>query len=237
MCGEHWERDEERDGYRGSSPHVRGAPCAEYGQLAIHGIIPACAGSTTRPSATTVPPRDHPRMCGEHPVQNSTALANGGSSPHVRGAQGWIRWLTRSPGIIPACAGSTHSTTSRPSGTWDHPRMCGEHFTLHPAGSNPQGSSPHVRGAPDLHPGDLVKSGIIPACAGSTMMYNTSSISLRDHPRMCGEHFQPWPNTTPYLGSSPHVRGAQKGRKKHMLGRGIIPACAGSTPNRSHPQV
>ena len=30
--------------------------------------------------------------------------------------------------------------------------------------------------------------GIIPACAGSTVLATSLAVRLRDHPRMCGEH-------------------------------------------------
>ena len=55
----------------------------------------------------------------------------------------------------------------------------------------------------------------------------------RDHPRMCGEHMVQGLDTLVDAGSSPHVRGALT--VGHATGRehGIIPACAGSTPNRS----
>ena len=51
---------------RGSSPHVRGAPDRVLPDASKPGIIPACAGSTWFGAARNSPPRDHPRMCGEH---------------------------------------------------------------------------------------------------------------------------------------------------------------------------
>ena len=51
-----------------------------------------------------------------------------------------------------------------------------------------EGSSPHVRGAPNAVEYRIGETGIIPACAGSTISVTFSRIDVRDHPRMCGEH-------------------------------------------------
>ena len=132
-------------------------------------------------------------------------------------------------GIIPACAGSTAICRFSPVAFWDHPRMCGEHSNCVSVMVIRQGSSPHVRGALRLGPPYYHSSGIIPACAGSTVRALTKPTAAWDHPRMCGEH----PCKTPYVvvfpGSSPHVRGAQTVSAALSVPVGIIPACAGST--------
>ena len=143
--------------------------------------------------------------------------------PHAKAVRGG--------GIIPACAGSTTSLYVRPwcvwgssphargaqfalarraKYVWDHPRMRGEHSLVYVV--------------------IYILEGIIPACAGSTSVLNTRS--------------------APGRGSSPHARGARKEQQNegfaywdhprmrgehlsstgvHLLCRGIIPACAGST--------
>ena len=149
----------------------------------------------------------------------------------MRGAQRADGQEHATNGIIPACAGSTQMQDAMPDasagssphvrgapprlaaalpGARDHPRMCGEHRAV---------------GV------DVVRAeGIIPACAGSTMIesYNgrrrrgssphvrgapwrglSARTPARDHPRMCGEHRR-------WFG-------------EHRDSRGIIPACAGST--------
>ena len=51
--------------------------------------------------------QDHPRVCGEHLVQDLGERPGRGSSPRMRGAlQGAIQ-LVLALGIIPAYAGST----------------------------------------------------------------------------------------------------------------------------------
>ena len=112
------------------------------------GIIPACAGSTTRDGSRSGHRRDHPRMCGEHCLSL------------------WLDVLA--PGIIPACAGSTATRAIRCACTRDHPRMCGEHPRTPLMMPKTAGSSPHVRGALDNPVADSANEGIIPACAGST---------------------------------------------------------------------
>ena len=71
---------------------------------------------------------------------------------------------------------------------WDHPRMCGEHLMLLTISALTVGSSPHVRGAPDITGDGGTNRGIIPACAGSTVGKWRNYCLIRDHPRMCGEH-------------------------------------------------
>ncbi len=169
-------------------------------------------------------------MCGEHGRLATMPCRSPGSSPHVRGAQRLERQSCSLSGIIPACAGSTPTATRPSREPRDHPRMCGEHFTTTGSPYCSSGSSPHVRGAPT---GDLLGvtiGGIIPACAGSTPTATRPSREPRDHPRMCGEHLPDVSLAVPLPGSSPHVRGAQSADEVEVELRGIIPACAGSTP-------
>ena len=53
--------------------------------------------------------------------------------------------------------------------------------------------------------------------------------SVRDHPRMRGEHVAVALMSLAHPGSSPHARGAPVQRPPHGHRGGIIPACAGST--------
>ena len=127
-------------------------------------------------------------MCGEHDVDGGSPIWLMGSSPHVRGALSGLSTSTLVPGIIPACAGSTLPAPPRRGFPWDHPRMCGEHSASYVWGNKRTGSSPHVRGAPTDYSLIGKKTGIIPACAGSTTMRHCVTSLKRDHPRMCGEH-------------------------------------------------
>ena len=75
------------DGYRGSSPHTRGAHPRHYGRTNKPRIIPAYAGSTSRRAPPSGLSSDHPRIRGEHPFNYIGNFSVSGSSPHTRGAR------------------------------------------------------------------------------------------------------------------------------------------------------
>ena len=127
----------------------------------------------------------------------------------------------------------------------DHPRVRGEHAPSRSALMSLLGSSPRARGAHLRGTIGIDEEGIIPACAGSTHHVRAAHVSLRDHPRVRGEHcsmLRAWGSTR---GSSPRARGAQAVIVPPDLRQGIIPACAGSTtpapgaaaPDGDHPRV
>ena len=188
MCGEHDTTCTRSPRDTGSSPHVRGAHSTRPSAHCRTGIIPACAGSTLKVSGRLRFAWDYPRMCGEHRNIIACICVSLGSSPHVRGARRPRQPGIRPNGIIPACAGSTQVRLRRRPWTEDHPRMCGEHRSGFNALFFLTGSSPHVRGARKDSPLRRCHSGIIPACAGSTLTLAVSRSRARDHPRMCGEH-------------------------------------------------
>ena len=184
-------------------------------------------------------------MCGEHYGDSDFVNELEGSSPHVRGAR-FIKSATQDAvGIIPACAGSTVEQLFLTTVIGDHPRMCGEHTDLGKIVRVQWGSSPHVRGAPYRQAVFRHRAGIIPACAGSTHHESDGADDERDHPRMCGEHFQTKRARIRLSGSSPHVRGAPHLMAELRGQSGIIPACAGSTAlisinspvSRDHPRM
>ena len=245
MCGEHPRNGLPKSRHTGSSPHVRGTPRAFEQACAVVGIIPACAGNTNHCKARLGYSGDHPRMCGEHVWCMAWLAWCGGSSPHVRGTPVHVQSRALLHGIIPACAGNTDAAAVRWSALRDHPRMCGEHIGFMIAGVIAMGSSPHVRGTRhDTH--DLRDaSGIIPACAGNTVLNSRRSLLMRDHPRMCGEHCSNTAGSVFSGGSSPHVRGTPMLFLFWIAGSGIIPACAGNTcsavwtgfAGRDHPRM
>ena len=87
--------------------------------------------------------------------------------------------------------------------------------------------------------------GIIPACAGSSRKDAPFLRGFRDHPRVCGEQTALYSGVPRSTGSSPRVRGAGRARPIAVREDGIIPACAGSSSDRSalllcgwdHPRV
>ena len=128
--GEHYMLVDQAEGKPGSSPRARGAPTRRRRRRVGGGIIPACAGSTGRSPGQAVPPRDHPRVRGEHSLVRASPDTERGSSPRARGARVPERAALLVDGIIPACAGSTpFSRGPRPKAR-DHPRVRGEHIRV-----------------------------------------------------------------------------------------------------------
>ena len=152
----------------GSSPHTRGAHHQRRRVGPDEGIIPAYAGSTIRPPSRSRRRGDHPRIRGEHSWPVDVGGAEGGSSPHTRGAPTFSAMLSPPLGIIPAYAGSTRHAVLRNSTFRDHPRIRGEHFLSFFRDARLLGSSPHTRGAPKSTESDTIAFRIIPAYAGST---------------------------------------------------------------------
>ena len=107
--------------------------------------------------------------------------------------------------------------------------MRGEHHRNSSQGLMAMGSSPHARGALTTSPHKRRRTGIIPACAGSTFEGRAARGDLGDHPRMRGEHRPCRQSPCHCEGSSPHARGAHEDFGALDVHTGIIPACAGST--------
>ena len=178
----------------GSSPHARGTrpswPRQQSGlrdhprMRGEHGfrvrvpvevarIIPACAGNTgetelcdewcpgssphargtrARWAASTTCPRDHPRMRGEHARMTNVGNATARIIPACAGNTWLFAVETEmASGSSPHARGTPCTQTAPSVGTGDHPRMRGEHHERVDA--------------------RLVDVGIIPACAGNTLIY------------------------------------------------------------------
>ena len=125
-------------------------------------IIPADAGSTRRLWLIEGSVWDHPRGCGEHERREIGELPVKGSSPRMRGAQGSRAMTFCLRRIIPADAGSTIPEQRHPGQKGDHPRGCGEHSRACFLVALAWGSSPRMRGAPDMAFMNSDKRGIIP---------------------------------------------------------------------------
>ena len=130
---------------------------------------------------------DHPRLCGEK--QNGFPLAVGGvgSPPPMRGKE-WT--FQRSHGrcrITPAYAGKSKIVQHFGVTTEDHPRLCGEkQFIRHPL-EHELGSPPPMRGKVQRKLVNFTMHRIPPAYAGKRIPIVFTSLSLKDHPRLCGE--------------------------------------------------
>ena len=132
-------------------------------------------------------------------------------------------------GIIPAYAGNTRIALFRFRKIWDHPRVCGEHWSYQLSTMFPEGSSPRMRGTQTMADQPQATPGIIPAYAGNTTIPVSVRGPTRDHPRVCGEHFLTMAAAVFCEGSSPRMRGTPTPRTCISLPTGIIPAYAGNT--------
>ena len=187
---------------------MRGALDEPITMMLTSGIIPAYAGSTQCRFWRRLRVRDHPRVCGEHNSITASRGITSGSSPRMRGALAAPIRISPCFGIIPAYAGSTRCHCQRYHQNRDHPRVCGEHFERGNSIWTSWGSSPRMRGARSFGVAPEGLDGIIPAYAGSTTNTTRESIPLRDHPRVCGEHFTALCPLGRSPGSSPRMRGA-----------------------------
>ena len=87
--------------------------------------------------------------------------------------------------------------------------------------------------------------GIIPAYAGNTCRITGTPSDVRDHPRVCGEHYTYDSADITGMGSSPRMRGTLAFGHDLLAAPGIIPAYAGNTElagtaymaGRDHPRV
>ena len=125
-----------------------------------------------------------------------------------------------------------------------HPRWRGEHASTLMHIAPVSGSSPLARGAPAVHHDGLVRPGLIPAGAGSTLFTWATSRVVGAHPRWRGEHPARLLRMESPGGSSPLARGAPFGIGEALGPVGLIPAGAGSTehwvrdarPGAAHPR-
>ena len=245
ICGEHTAVGVLALASAGSSPHMRGTHWEQLKHAPCLRIIPAYAGNTHTHCQSTLRPWDHPRICGEHLYGPWLRPRSMGSSPHMRGTLSEERNVDNKTGIIPAYAGNTAPRTASQPWNRDHPRICGEHYSVSLEVRSIPGSSPHMRGTHTPQVDVQWPHGIIPAYAGNTQNYGVSVFFCRDHPRICGEHSASVALPMAQQGSSPHMRGTQMYGLEPPSTVGIIPAYAGNTytpyrfgrDDRDHPRI
>ena len=229
VCGENIPRPPRSIRSRGSSPRVRGKPSETTRTVRIAGLIPACAGKTSRASKSGTHLRAHPRVCGENTIPRPGTVAYVGSSPRVRGKHGAVQREHRGRRLIPACAGKTRCPAPSAASSAAHPRVCGENDGTPVATSAADGSSPRVRGKRRPPRLDQHRRRLIPACAGKTARRARSRRARTAHPRVCGENGAEGAEPGGDAGSSPRVRGKPPATCWYVLASGLIPACAGKT--------
>ena len=123
--------------------------------------------------------------------------------------------------------------------------MCGEKKRLAACAQTAEGSPPRMRGKA-FRPAVIARwHRITPACAGKSCPLPRRTVSVRDHPRVCGEKRPDWKNEVELVGSPPRVRGKDYSLAVFGACIGITPACAGKSRDahsqkncgRDHPRV
>ena len=152
-----------------------------------------------------------------------------GSSPRVRGKRHKAREANQPTGLIPARAGKTRAVKRSRSASTAHPRVYGENSDSPSTSLWRYGSSPRVRGKQNTGNNNVSSVGLIPACAGKTVILLACLVTNWAHPRVCGENARAAGNGTKRVGSSPRVRGKLVQQVQERGLSGLIPACAGKT--------
>ena len=213
----------------GSSPLARGLRIGEVGGAAASRIIPARARFTSQPWRSCIDSPDHPRSRGVYSTVMPAGSLRQGSSPLARGLPEILHSRHECSRIIPARAGFTAQSGSRPAPRRDHPRSRGVYISGSVHLNRSTGSSPLARGLPVQHPYNHSRRGIIPARAGFTLPHHPGTWSVGDHPRSRGVYPSVQADCNDPAGSSPLARGLLQDLGLAPEKTGIIPARAGFT--------
>ena len=186
---------------------MRGPPSIRSARYSSSGITPAYAGTTSISPPRPIKTADHPRLCGDHPLERLVSGPIRGSPPLMRGPHTAITCDDVTYRITPAYAGTT--PRKQPTGPYrrDHPRLCGDHDYTVTICDRVSGSPPLMRGP--LRIWDSLTPGlrITPAYAGTTSTSPSATLFPSDHPRLCGDH-ELWQMMDDLdLGSPPLMRG------------------------------
>ena len=206
---------------------MRGKAASPFAFTIFIRITPAYAGKSTARRRAYLFFWDHPRICGEKPLEEHGGAVITGSPPHMRGKD--IRGVVQNVlfGITPAYAGKSRMGCPQDRPVWDHPRICGEKHTPARTTAAQGGSPPHMRGKGGFTALNRITDGITPAYAGKRNLKPSSAKICGDHPRICGEKEPDTFTGKDLWGSPPHMRGKDAEFFQPRLSGGITPAYAG----------
>ena len=130
---------------------------------------------------------------------------------------------------IPAYAGKTCITLWRALYGAEHPRVCGENAWPVWCPDWKRGTSPRMRGKQSHTTRVSAPPRNIPAYAGKTIGQLVNDWDTAEHPRVCGENTLAISETYTSPGTSPRMRGKQRGERLYHPKQRNIPAYAGKT--------
>ena len=174
--------------------------------------------------------RDHPRVCGEKYQLGVVKPLHEGSPPRMRGKAYKGADQTTRRGITPAYAGKSRAGVCIVGDFGDHPRVCGEKYSLALFLGLHQGSPPRMRGKGGIPGSCRTRKGITPAYAGKRPCRPDWCARRWDHPRVCGEKPRSGRHLRGVGGSPPRMRGKAVWKDIKRAEKGITPAYAGKSP-------
>ena len=213
----------------GSPPRVRGKGIVHVFVPEKLGITPAYAGKSRGQSRNCTNTEDHPRVCGEKAKAFYMKPLEEGSPPRMRGKAVVILLCVATFRITPAYAGKSCHPHLKKALPGDHPRVCGEKYSLALFLGLHRGSPPRMRGKVDVFFTFVIPGRITPAYAGKRISLHTVCRCLWDHPRVCGEKVTDFHLFWHFGGSPPRMRGKETGKTRRVQWPGITPAYAGKS--------
>lgn len=170
------------------------------------------------------------RICSrQKSIRSGTARDSFSQTPHMRGKARHCAAVHGYRGITPAHAGKSFTSFYHCTTFWDHPRTCGEKLIPPLLGFGLTGSPPHMRGKERGSTSRQRRKGITPAHAGKSPAMSPGHITLRDHPRTCGEKGISDFSGNYEDGSPPHMRGKARSPLLFPGISRITPAHAGKS--------
>ena len=127
----------------------------------------------------------------------------------MRGKERRSQHLPRLLRITPAYAGKSLPCMCNRPPRRDHPRLCGEKRSGGSTSSFVRGSPPPMRGKATRKSPVGMPPGITPAYAGKSRFITRCTVSLKDHPRLCGEKSGVRIDVLSDQGSPPPMRGKE----------------------------
>ena len=229
VCGEKHTKGQTRPRVAGSPPRMRGKARSKIQILFRYGITPAYAGKRASRKCFCAEYKDHPRVCGEKRHTTKPEHSKIGSPPRMRGKAVVILLCVATFRITPAYAGKSCHPHLKKALPGDHPRVCGEKYSLALFLGLHRGSPPRMRGKVDVFFTFVIPGRITPAYAGKRISLHTVCRCLWDHPRVCGEKVTDFHLFWHFGGSPPRMRGKETGKTRRVQWPGITPAYAGKS--------